>query len=597
MTNAPPLPKTNPIVEGFKEKIKEAELKIKFEKYRENGKFIPDRLAKAILKNKIIKTTKDKNETIYVYDKDNGIYVTDGDQEIKEVIQHLTGQELCTRHYKETLFKLRIMSYFNPDLLNQNNGHIHVKNGIIDVENYSIKDFNPDMISTVQIPVTFDPKADCPKIKKFLREVLHENDIPAVQELIGYCLLKDHPYHKAFMFLGEGSNGKSVLLGLIKEFLGRPNVACVALQAICNERNRFAVAELHGKMANIYPDLTSRALYETGKFKALTGGDMLTVERKFGHPFEFVNFSKQMFSANTLPETKDYTRAFFRRWVIINFPNVFEGEDANPKLLKELTTPAELSGLLNWALSGLERLIKKGQFTNSKSTHDIETQYIRASDPLACFVEDCVKPEDGSMIQREVFFARFIQYSKDNNMPLWSQTKVNRRLPYLIHTHKVRKRIGKEKHYCRVWLDIAWKERENEPSEPDSPTFQPPKLYNLNILSLEGKNLGQPGQPGQPGTQTNLKDSLTDNRTTQPKPSLNESKHFTSPNPRPNLNKIERYIRICFNLNPKGMTFPALCSMPDLYKIPTSEVLQVLKHLKESGEIFEPKSGFYTVLK
>src|SRR5207302_7003645 len=117
----------------------------------------------------------------------------------------------------------------------------------------------------------------------------------------------------------------------------------------------------------LYADLPDNILKSAGTFKMLTGGDSIMAERKFGHPFLFKNYAKLMFSCNKVPEVQEDSDAFFRRWIIITFPNKFEGANDDRDMLSKLTTPEELSGIFNWALKGLKRLQQQGwQFSNSR---------------------------------------------------------------------------------------------------------------------------------------------------------------------------------------------------------------------------------------
>ena len=99
-------------------------------------------------------------------------------------------------------------------------------------------------------------------------------------------MLPNNSYQKSFIFLGQGANGKSTLLDLLLAFLGSLNASKVSLQDLGS--NRFRVAELYGRMANIFTDLDNKSLQSTSMFKMITTGDPITAERKFKDPFEFV---------------------------------------------------------------------------------------------------------------------------------------------------------------------------------------------------------------------------------------------------------------------------------------------------------------------
>lgn len=145
------------------------------------------------------------------------------------------------------------------------------------------------------------------------------------------------------MLLGPGDNGKSVFFYVEGSLLGTENIATRSLQDI--DRDRSAKADLFGKFANIHADIPSTSLKTTGTFKMLTGGDRINAERKYQQPFTFVNYAKLHFSANELP------------YRFIDNPQSEGEKKRDPHLLKKLTTDEGLSGVLNVALDGLDRLL------------------------------------------------------------------------------------------------------------------------------------------------------------------------------------------------------------------------------------------------
>jgi len=281
---------------------------------------------------------------------------------------------------------------------------IPLENGVFDLDLNELRPYTSDFMFFNKIPVKYNPEADCPLIKNFHKEITNsEEDITILEEVLGFCLYRDYFIAKSLMLAGGGSNGKSTWLALAKRFLGKENVSGRSLQDL--EEHRFAKADLHTKLTNIYADLPDKALFRTGMFKMLTGRDLIAAEKKHRDTFHFVNYAKLMFSANKVPESPfDNSEAFFRRWIIIVFPNVFTGEDADPQILDKLTTEEELSGLLNLALTGLKRLLKNGVFSHSKTTEEIKEDYIRKSSPIAAFAMDCLETDsDAFIVKKELF--------------------------------------------------------------------------------------------------------------------------------------------------------------------------------------------------
>ncbi|MGC2683941.1 MAG: DUF5906 domain-containing protein [Candidatus Nitrosopolaris sp.] len=134
---------------------------------------------------------------------------------------------------------------------------------------------------------------------------------------------------------------------LIEAFLSEYNCSHRSLQDL--DKNRFAAADLYGKHVNTFAGLKSIKLSETGNFKMLVSGDSITAERKFEHPFTFRNYAKLIFSTNEIPESNDKTDAFYDRWIIFHFDKKFQCGPEDTKMMEKITTPEELSGLLNLA--------------------------------------------------------------------------------------------------------------------------------------------------------------------------------------------------------------------------------------------------------
>jgi len=274
----------------------------------------------------------------------------------------------------------------------------------------------------IRIPVTYDPSADCPRIKQFFAEVLEPQDIPVIHELAGYALIPDYSIQRAFLFIGDGSNGKSTLLSLLRTFLGKDNCSSVPWHAL--EYSRFASSRLDGKLLNIYADLPSRSMDSTGAFKMLTGGDAISAEKKFKDGYSFVNFARLVFSANKPPRILDEdSYAFWRRWIIINFSSQFPENDpkTDPEILSKLTTETELSGLLNLALDGLQRVLTNAKFSYGKTVDQTQSYYLRASDPVYAFVEDCCELDSDAVTSKDTLFEAFKNYCKESKTPLMNR--------------------------------------------------------------------------------------------------------------------------------------------------------------------------------
>jgi len=386
-----------------------------FSQEKSSGEFIPESLATDIMKDYSFLTLKD-NEEIYYFDENEGLWKPNGETLIKKIGTDLLGEKTKQFYLNETIGYIKAKTY--EDRNKFDNPHLNllpVKNGILNLNTLELMSYSKDYYFTSKLSVEYNSQADCQQIKKFLSEIVVSDDVKVLVELAGYCLFRKYPIQKGFMLVGDGANGKSTYLQLLNSFLGQDNICAVSLQEL--EHNRFSSSNLYRKLANIYADLPKVALRNPGTFKMLTGGDVICGEKKFKDQFSFYNYAKLIFSANQVPYVEDDSNAFFRRWVIINFPNKFEGSKADTKLLDKLTTQEEMSGFLNLALTGLKEILNNG-FSYSKTTEEIREVYIKASDPIGAFASECIVHSPEGFVEKDELYNSYSVYCRQKKCPV-----------------------------------------------------------------------------------------------------------------------------------------------------------------------------------
>lgn len=365
------------------------------------------------------------NDEVYIYNE--GMYEPSGKKVLSAYVQKkLNLNKLVTVHViNEFQGYIKRYTYKKNGKIKEPKDKICLANGILNLNTLKIEKHNPEIIFFNKLPVHYNPKADCPAIKKFLSEIVNEENIPLIQEIIGYCLYKSYSIQKVFMFVGTGANGKTTLINLIKALLGHQNCCSVTLHRL--ETNRFSLSSLFGKLANMVGDLSATALKDTSFFKMLTGEDSITTEKKFQDEFSFTNYAKLISCCNQLPMTPDDSDAFFRRLIIVDFPNQFT-DNADKKLIQKLTTPDELSGLLNFALEGLKRLLDRYDFTNTKSIDELREEYTRKSDSVGAYIMDCILEAPEDHVEKSVLYTNYADYCRERKYPIDHEYTFHRRL-------------------------------------------------------------------------------------------------------------------------------------------------------------------------
>jgi putative DNA primase/helicase len=201
------------------------------------------------------------------------------------------------------------------------------------------------------------------------------------------------PIHRALLLVGSGANGKGTFLAVVRALLGQENTSSTELQTLANERD--AVADFYGSLANIDDDLSSRQLGSgLGMFKKLVAGDRVRARRLYQDGFEFDAVGKHLYAANEVPEVNvpDDDEAFWRRWLLVEFSNYYPPNERDPELRDRLTQPENLSGVLNWAIKGWDRLLDQGYFTNEERlAHDKRQRWQSWGDSVDEFISECVE--------------------------------------------------------------------------------------------------------------------------------------------------------------------------------------------------------------
>jgi P4 family phage/plasmid primase-like protien len=241
---------------------------------------------------------------------------------------------------------------------------------------------------TTMIPIVYDAQATAPRFEQFLQEVF-AGDIDAsdkasiVEEALGYSLISSCHLEKFLMLVGNGANGKSVLLAILAALLGPEHICAVQPNQF---DSKFQRGHLFGKLANIITEIAQGGEIADDKLKSLVSGELTTAEHKFKDPFDFIPIATHWFGTNHLPHTRDFSEALFRRAIILNFNNKFENANRDVHLIGKLK--AELPGILNHALRGLTRLIENGAFTEATSSEEAKQQWKVEADQARQFVEE-----------------------------------------------------------------------------------------------------------------------------------------------------------------------------------------------------------------
>lgn len=386
----------------------------------ENGqiRFNKKSFAEYILKVFDLVINKKDPNTLLVYNKYKGFWEEAALPVNRLIIEtaHFVGgdmQDSWNSYLEKTVtdILLRKTKLVKPQKFNL--GYFPLENKTLDPKTGGMIEHSPKHLSTFGSSVTYDPSSKCPIFIQFLSEIFNdETTILFVQEWFGYVLSGAHKSNALLIGTGKGANGKSTLFDVLAQLAGIENVSSAPLS---NFNSDFGLEPLIGMKLNLATEADTDA-FKTGKLKALTAGEAISVNRKNKQEVTLVLPTKLAFLMNELPLLTDTSFGFERRLIILPFEKTFSPQEQDKNLPKKLKD--ELSGILNWSLEGLERLMQNDfQFTISTVMKESKTAYFGVGDPVRRFVEDCVIQKPSNTLESKEVFHAYCIWMKQKNLP------------------------------------------------------------------------------------------------------------------------------------------------------------------------------------
>ena len=287
---------------------------------------------------------------------------------------------------------------------------INFRNGMFDIVNWEMLEHDLKYKSINQIPYRFDPDSEPERdiIDDFLEAAIpDESDREMLLEYTGLCFTKDTSQQVFLILVGIGGSGKSTLIRLIIQVIGKENVSSVSLRGLSE---RFATADLVGKLLNSCADLEEGALDDPTTLKKLLGEDQMRGERKGQDAFDFVSYAKQIFSSNDIPVIKgERTDGFYRRLLIC--PMNIKPEKMDTTLSEKLKLSANRFVYL--CMKALQRLYDRGHILRSEHSIQLCEQLRNDSDSVQGFLDEYTESAPNRKIERSFLYDKYLQYCSD----------------------------------------------------------------------------------------------------------------------------------------------------------------------------------------
>lgn len=310
-------------------------------------------------------------------------------------------------------------------LVNLANGTFEISPKGQKLRNFKDKDF-----LTYQMPFEYDPNAQAPMFESYLNRVLPDQECQKIlAEYLGYVFIPNTyglKLEKFLLLYGSGANGKSVFFEVVNALLGSENVGASSLQNLTDQSGYFR-AGLGQKLVNYASEISSK-LGDTAIFKKMISGEPIEVRLPYKDPYELRDYAKLIFNVNELPINTEQTHAFYRRFLIVPFEVTIPEQEQDKELAKKITQ-TELSGVFNWILGGLNRLLAQKGFTPSSKVEQECENYKKRSDSLKMFLEEeGLQKSAHQKISLQELFQSYKTFCNDEGSRAISRTSFSKRL-------------------------------------------------------------------------------------------------------------------------------------------------------------------------
>ena len=296
---------------------------------------------------------------------------------------------------------------------------LNVANGLVNLRTGKLQEHSPEVVTTTQLPIEWDPAAKCPTWEALIESAL-PGQIERLEDVMSQALDWTRAPVKILLLYGASRAGKGLILRVLEQIMGRGNYSAVTLHQLSDDR--FMVAELYGKRANIAGELKPEEVRDISAVKMLTGEDPIQANKKYGATFTFYSYAFLAFSCNKLPPINETTKAFTSRVAPFHFT---VGHDGREDLTLAAKLRAELPGILVRLVKAWQRREERGGFLPVDAATALH--FGQNIDHVARFLAERTAPveklTDG--LKRPELFQLWQQWCAEENLTLAARTSRN----------------------------------------------------------------------------------------------------------------------------------------------------------------------------
>jgi P4 family phage/plasmid primase-like protien len=297
---------------------------------------------------------------------------------------------------------------------------INCRNGEVWLNKRGRIDFRPHTPANHlnhRLNVDYDPTAKCPIYDRTVREIFAGASNPKAMrrhwhELAGYMLQPPRPFAIVLVLDGTGRNGKSLLIKIVIELMGKSVVYAAPVASLTG---RWSTAHLAGKRLFVDDDVAKDCVLPDGILKTISEEKILTGERKYRDKAEVLCGVVPVLLCNNLPVLQDISTGMQRRLQVIPFERTFTG-NAEDALLLDKIRDQELSGVLNRMLKGLQRLTRRGHFRIPIPVKQATEKWVASANVVERFLQVKCKEDAAKSAWGDQLYKAFRQFVTDEGL-------------------------------------------------------------------------------------------------------------------------------------------------------------------------------------
>ena len=285
-----------------------------------------------------------------------------------------------------------------------------------------------------------------PYSQYFLKTSFHLPDVTTIFQYMGICLTNTILYQVFLLLLGEGANGKSIMIDILNAVIGEQNTSNLSMDKLAE---RFFSSQLLFKLCNTCADISKISIDDDAELKKIIGGDIIQAEFKGKDSFSFRPYAKMLFSANRFPYVDDRSEGFKRRLRVIEMNKKPQHKDVH---LKQKIM-AELDFWVFTAVQGLREVLNNHDIFESDNSKKMREDIYKNGDSVYSFIKDCLVEREGGSIRRAEMFQEYEKYCN-----YYERIRVKKRTFFEEMTAKgfIAKRINNEGYVYKNVFFSTW---------------------------------------------------------------------------------------------------------------------------------------------